>query len=82
MTRYEIEKELESLYRDYEIACNSDEETVCKAFNADSKKEFIELLVSEIDTYEALLEEFEKPEDDGMDYVGLQLSQGLPVVFR
>lgn len=82
MTRYEIEKELESLYRDYEIANNSDEETVCKAFNANSKKEFIELLVSEIDTYEALLEEFVKPEDDGVDYVSLQLSQGLPVVFR
>jgi hypothetical protein len=82
MTRYEIEKELDSLYRDYEIACNSDEDVVCKVFNADSKKEFIELLVKEIDTYEALLEEFDKPDDDGMDYVGLQLSQGLPSVFR
>ena len=41
MTRYEIEQELDSLYRDYEIACNSDEDVVCKAFNTDSKKSLL-----------------------------------------
>ena len=34
-----------------------------------------------IDTYEDLLKEFDIPDDDGIDYIGLQLSQGLPVVY-
>lgn len=81
MTRYEIERELDKLYKDLEIAYNADEQTVCKLFNADSKKEIIKIITDEIDTYEDLLKEFDMPDDDGMDYRGLQLSQGLPVVY-
>lgn len=81
MTRYEIEQELDKLYKDLEIAHNADERTVCKLFNADSKKEIIKVITDEIDTYEDLLKEFDMPHDDGMDYRGLQLSQGLPVVY-
>ena len=31
MTRYEIENELDNLYRDLETVKNADEETVCRA---------------------------------------------------
>ena len=79
MTRYEIERELDKLYKDLEVAHNADEQTVCRLFNTDSKNEIIKVITDEIDTYEALLEEFEKPEDDGMDYINLQLSQGMAV---
>lgn len=38
MTRYEIEEELDKLYKELETVKNADEETVCRAFNADSKQ--------------------------------------------
>lgn len=79
MTRYEIERELDKLYKDLEIAYNADEQTVCKLFNADSKKEIVKVIADEIDTYEDLLKEFDMPYDDGMDYINLQLSQGMAV---
>lgn len=50
-----------------------------QAFNADSKQEYIKALTEEVDKYEALLEEYNLPEDDGMDYINLQLSQGMAV---
>lgn len=78
MTRYEIESELDKLYKDLEFAHNADEQTVCRVCNADSKQEYIRLLTDDIDTYESLLQEFE-PLDDGMDYANLQLSQGLAI---
>ncbi len=79
MTRSEIENELDKLYKDLEVAHNADEETVCRLFNTDSKNEIIKVITNEIDTYEDLLKEFEIPEDDGMDYINLQLSQGMAV---
>ena len=79
MTRSEIENELDKLYKDLEVAHNADEETVCRMFNTDSKNEIIKVITDEIDTYEDLLKEFEIPEDDGMDYINLQLSQGMAV---
>ena len=72
MTRHEIEEDLNFAY-------NADEETLCRAFNADSKQEYIKVLTEEVDKYEALLEEYNLPEDDGMDYINLQLSQGMAV---
>lgn len=78
MTRYEIENELDKLYKDLEFVYNADEQTVCKIFNTDCKQEYIKLLTNEIDTYEDLLKEFE-PSDNGMDYISLQLSQGMAV---
>lgn len=79
MTRHEIEEELDGLYKDLNFAYNADEETLCMAFNADSKQEYIKVLTEEVDKYEALLEEYNLPEDDGMDYINLQLSQGMAV---
>ena len=80
MTRHEIEEELDGLYKDLNFAYNADEETLRRAFNADSKQEYIKALTEEVDKYKALLEEYNLPEDDGMDYINLQLSQGLPVI--
>lgn len=77
MTRYEIERELDSLYKDLEIARNSDEQTVCRVFNADSKREAIQVITDEIDNYESALEEYNLPDDDGMDYDALCRVQGL-----
>lgn len=77
MTRYEIERELDSLYKDLEIAHNSDEQTVCRVFNADSKREAIQVITDEIDNYESALEEYNLPDDDGMDYDALCRVQGL-----
>lgn len=74
MTRHEIEEELDGLNKDLNFAYNADEETLRRAFNADSKQEYIKALTEEVDKYEALLEEYNLPEDDGMDYINLQLS--------
>ena len=79
MTRHEIEEELDGLNKDLNFAYNADEETLRSAFNADSKQEYIKALTEEVDKYEALLEEYNLPEDDGMDYINLQLSQGMAV---
>ena len=79
MTRHEIEEELDGLNKDLNFAYNADEETLCRAFNADSKQEYIKALTEEVNKYEALLEEYNLPEDDGMDYINLQLSQGMAV---
>ena len=77
MTRHEIEEELDGLYKDLNFAYNADEETLCRAFNADSKQEYIKVLTEEVDKYEALLEEYNLPEDDGMDYDALCFVQGI-----
>ena len=79
MTRHEIEEELDGLNKDLNFAYNADEETLRRAFNADSKQEYIKALTEEVNKYEALLEEYNLPEDDGMDYINLQLSQGMAV---
>ena len=44
MNAYTINQQLDSLYKDLEAAHNNDEEAVCLMFNADSKKEAIQLL--------------------------------------
>ena len=70
MTRYEIEEELDKLYKELETVKNADEETVCRAFNADSKQEYIDLIQDEIDCYEAILAGVEEPTCDEWDAHG------------
>ena len=70
MTRYEIENELDKLYRELETVKNADEETVCRAFNADSKQEYIDIIQDEIDCYEAILAGDEEPTSDEWDAHG------------
>lgn len=68
MTRYEIEEELDKLYKELETVKNADEETVCRAFNADSKQEYINLIQEEIDGYEAALDEIYRYEHREVNY--------------
>lgn len=70
MTRYEIEEELDKLYKELETVKNADEETVCRAFNADSKQEYIDLIQDEIDCYEAILADDEESDCDEWDAHG------------
>lgn len=79
MTRHEIEEELDGLYKDLNFAYNADEPTVCQVCSVDTRLEALQSITEEIDFYKAALEEFDRPDDDGMDYIGLQLSQGMAV---
>lgn len=84
MTRTQIERELNGLYADLENLERIDEATACEAYSVDCKDDIIECINEEIKFYEKELEELEalyaEDEDDGMDYVSLQQSQGLPVI--
>ena len=64
MNAYTINQQLDSLYKDL-------------MFNADSKKEAIQLITDEIDSLEDALKGFETCEDDGMDYDALCRVQGI-----
>ena len=77
MNAYTINQQLDSLYKDLEAAHNNDEEAVRLMFNADSKKEAIQLITDEIDSLEDALKGFETCEDDGMDYDALCRVQGI-----
>lgn len=70
MTRYEIENELDNLYRELETVKNADEDTVCRAFNVDTKQEYIDLIQNEIDCYEAILASANEPTCDEWDAHG------------
>lgn len=67
MTRYEIEQELDKLYRELNDAGKCDEETVCRIYNADSKNEIMKLISSEIDLYEDLLKAKDEEQYDLWD---------------
>ena len=58
MNAYTINQQLDGLYKDLEAAHNNDERTVCLMFNADSKKEVIQLITDEIDSLEDALKGF------------------------
>lgn len=78
MDAYTINRQLDSLYKDLEAACNNDEETVCTLFGADSRQEIIRLITEEIDGLEKELKELgDACDDDGMDYDALCRVQGL-----
>lgn len=72
-----MNRQLDSLYKDLEAACNNDEETVCTMFSADSKQEIVRLITDEIDSLENELRGFDTCDDDGMDYDALCRVQGL-----
>jgi hypothetical protein len=78
MDRYEIEKQLDSLYQDLQIAHNAEEQTVCLTFNVDTRREAVQLITDDIDYYEDMLSCLtEEEQDDGMDYDALCSVQGL-----
>lgn len=63
MTRYEIERELDELYGDLNLAYNGDERTVCLTFNVDTRAEAIQMTVDEIDIRERWLAELDEEEE-------------------
>ena len=71
MRTCEIEDRLENAYIEMNEVKAMSEAEVCEAYNADSKDEIIALIQEEItaidDNYENL------PDDDGMDYLALQV---------
>lgn len=78
MDRYDIEKQLDSLYQDLQIAYNADEQTVCLTFNVDTRREAVQLITDDIDYYEDMLADLSpNEEDDGMDYDALCRVQGI-----
>lgn len=79
MNRYDIERKLDFLYLELDEAMDSDEQTVCLMHSVDDKRDAIALIEDEIRYCKAMLDELDEAADDGMDYIGLQISQGLPV---
>ena len=77
MNAYTNNQQFYILYKDLEASHNNDEEAVCQMFNADRKKEAIQLITDEIDSLEDALKGFETCEDDGMDYDALCRVQGI-----
>ena len=75
----ELNKQLDALYLDLDVAQRMSEESVCSTFNADSKKELIDILNDEIDRLEDLLDEDEMDswEEQEAERIYLCVSQGL-----
>lgn len=75
----ELNKQLDALYLDLDVAQRMSEESVCATFNADSKKEYINLLNDEIDQLEDILDEDEMDswEEQEAERTCLCVSQGL-----
>lgn len=79
MNRYDIERKLDFLYFELDEAMDSDEQTVCLMHSVDDKIDAIALIEDEIRYRKAMLDELDEAADDNKDYIGLQISQGLPV---
>jgi hypothetical protein len=68
MNRYEIDKQLSSLYRELEQVKMANELTACILCNTDTKQEAIEAIQQEIDYYEGQLKEIEEYENRETNY--------------
>lgn len=79
MRMKEVSDRLDKCYNELEEVKAMPESEVCKRYNADSKSEIIALIYEEITALESYQGE-DCSEDDGMDYIGLQLSQGMAVI--
>lgn len=79
ITGTNTDKLLENLYIELDAVKIMSEAEVCECYNSDTKDEIIAAIEEEIDALEDNYNYL--PDDDGMDYVQLQLSQGLPVVY-
>ncbi|GAE83385.1 hypothetical protein [Bacteroides reticulotermitis] len=79
MNTKKIENQLNDLYKELEDVVSMSGEEVCRRYNADDKGEIVAGLQAEIEDLEEKLHGYDECEDDGMDYINLQISQGLPV---
>lgn len=83
MDTYTIYKELDRLYQELDVVHRMSEKAVCEKYNADNKKEIVQVITDDIDRLEDEMKEIEEMasmDDDCMDYINLQLSQGMPVI--
>ncbi len=81
-----LSDELAGINSDLERIAGMTDEEVCREFNTDSREDILETLEWEKQRLEEELEQAAEylrmeQEGDGMDYVSLQLSQGLPVIY-
>lgn len=67
--------EYETLLMEYNTCVGMTDEEVCKMFNADSKEEYLEVLLEELERYQ--VEEKEENEDEEMFLTSLCVSQGI-----
>lgn len=79
MRTEEVRDRIEEIRAELEEVRAMSEKDVCERYNADSKAEIVALIQEEIAALETGYECL--PDDDGMDYVNLQLSQGMAAVF-
>lgn len=79
MKTTDVSNRLDELYSEVEAVKGMTEEIAQKFYNVDSKDEILSILYEEITALENYQGE-DCREDDGMDYIGLQQSLGLPVV--
>ena len=79
MKATEISHKLDELYNELETVRAMSEKEVCEKYNADCKKDITELIEEEIEQVKSYEGE-DWCDDDGMDYINLQQSQGLPVI--
>ena len=70
MRATEASKKLDELYKELEV---------CSKYNADCKQDIEDIIEEEIEALKSY-DCDDYSEDDGMDYINLQLSQGLPVI--
>ena len=68
MTRYEIEKTLDTLYADLSFANTASEHNVCRAFNTDSREEAIQATNENIEYYKRKLRDIEAYEHRKLNY--------------
>lgn len=78
MRMTEVSDRLDECYNELEEVKTMPESEVCKRYNAESKSEIIALIYEEITALENFQGE-DYGEGDGMDYIGLQISQGMAV---
>lgn len=78
MKTTDVSNRLDDLYSEVESVKDMIEEIAQKFYNVDSKDEILSILYEEITALENYQGE-DCREDDGMDYVQLQLSQDMAV---
>ena len=78
MRATEISNKLDELYNELETVRAMSEKEVSERYNADCKKDITELIEEEIEQVRNYEGE-DWYDDDGMDYVQLQLLQGMAV---
>lgn len=79
MRATEVSNKLDELYSELESVRDMSESEVCSKYNADCKQDIEDIIEEEIEALKSY-DCDDYSEDDGMDYINLQQSQGLPVI--